>query len=893
MQKELPAARLIRGSALAAMTLVALALTGVWAQGAGAAPATAPAAGPANLVLSNASMWRCYFVARWPVVRVGQEIRQVTHNAYASVWVVPEVGKELPPWSNSAAPPANWPAVDFDDGAWTRLAGPFFPSQGWAYTKQVDDAGFCNYEGTNPNLAAICLRGRFTVTDPATAGDLKLSVAYRGGVVVYLNGQEIARASIPDAEKARGIEALAEDYPKEVFVKEDGKVISPMFGEPPKYVAQLQQRVRKLDNVTVPGKLLRQGVNVLAIEAHRAPHHEATFGRTERGRGYLLEWCTVGVPRVELSGGGAGVRPTIARPAGVQVWAQDAQTPVRAADYWDPAEPPRPMRLVAARNGMFSGQVMVGSPAAMRGLKVTAGDLTGPGTIPAANVQVRFATADKDLKLPFDVLSPTAPAEVPADKAAGGAVASVWGTVKVPADAKGGDYKGKLAISVEGAAPLDVPVELRVVDWRLPDPKEFASHVGLTQSPESVAMFYKVPMWSPEHWKLLDRTFELMAQAGADDVFITAIRRTHHGNEHSMIRWIKQPDGAFKHDFSIAEKYLDLAVKHLGKVPVVCIYCWEPFTGSVYGSTVSKEARGMPFTILDPASGKLSEGDGPKWGTPEIREFWKPVFEGLREMLRKRGLENSLMVGVAGDSRPNKDAVEDIKAVAGEAKWVVQSHARADQFHGQPVGYLADVWNSPLAPDPAEKRLFGWQSPGLRVSFPRVGSATLLLTHSPLLQYRYASEQTSVAGIHGYGRVGADFWEVLDPKAPFRNGYSRSLNIAGRFLESNWGQLYVGNSTPYVLAPGPDGALATARFEMLRCGAQDLEARAFLEKALLDPALKAKLGDDLAQRCQQLLDERVRAILLDRTSWLCAGNAQARLAKLYALAAEAAGKLGG
>ncbi|KKL47563.1 hypothetical protein LCGC14_2334280, partial [marine sediment metagenome] len=453
-------------------------------------------------------------------------------------------------------------------------------------------------------------------------------------------------------------------------------------------------------------------------------------------------------------------------------------------------------------------------------------------------------------------------------------------------------YKGKLTITVSGASPMDVPVELRVVDWRLPDPKEFASHVGLIQSPESVAKFYKVPMWSPKHWKLLEKSFELMALAAADDVFISAIRRTHFGNEHTMIRWIRQPDGSFRHDFSIAEKYLDLAVKHLGKVPVMCIYCWEPFTGGSYMGGAIKDPKGMPFTILDPATGALSEGEGPRWGTPEIREFWRPVFEGLRGILKKHGLEGSMMVGVAGDSRPGKKAVADLQAVAPEATWVVQTHGKVrNNFFGQPLGYLADVWNSPLAPDPAEKRLYGWRKPFLRVSFPRAGSATLIRTFSPLLQYRYASEQTSVAGIRGYGRVGADFWEVLDPKAPFRNGYSRSLNILGRFRQSNWAQLYVGNSTPYVLAPGPDGALATARFEMLRSGAQDFEARLFLEKALLDPATKARLGDDLAQRCQRLLDERVRAILANRTSWLCARSAQEHLEELYALTAEAAAKL--
>jgi len=38
----------------------------------------------------------------------------------------------------------------------------------------------------------------------------------------------------------------------------------------------------------------------------------------------------------------------------------------------------------------------------------------------------------------------------------------------------------------------------------------------------------------------------------------------------------------------------------------------------------------MYFTVLDPKTGKLEEAVGPVWGKPEVREFWKPVFEASR-----------------------------------------------------------------------------------------------------------------------------------------------------------------------------------------------------------------------------------------------------------------------
>jgi hypothetical protein len=56
--------------------------------------------------------------------------------------------------------------------------------------------------------------------------------------------------------------------------------------------------------------------------------------------------------------------------------------------------------------------------------------------------------------------------------------------------------------------------------------------------------------------------------------------------------------------------------------------------------------------------------------------------------------------------------------------------------------------------------------------------------------------------------------------------------------------------------------------------------------------MRAALGTDLANRCQQLLDDRVRANLIGRAAWLFFAGAQERLEKLYELAGEVAGKLG-
>ena len=223
---------------------------------------------------------------------------------------------------------------------------------------------------------------------------------------------------------------------------------------------------------------------------------------------------------------------------------------------------------------------------------------------------------------------------------------------------------------------------------------------------------------------------------------------------------------------------------------------------------------------------------------------------------------------------------------------MLHSHGYAERLFGVRVGHMCDVWNSPVAPDPAKKRLYGWKNPFIRATFPRPGSRTMesIRIGSPPAQYLLSLEGMQAAGIRGFGRAGADFWGLRR-----KSGRGRTYNMLGRYPESGWAQLNLENSFTFVLAPGPQGALPTVRFEMIRAAAQQVEARIFLEKALADPARKAKLGDALAGRIQKLLDERTRATLYARRKgwlWFLSSGWAARDDALFAAAAEASKALG-
>jgi len=414
-------------------------------------------------------------------------------------------------------------------------------------------------------------------------------------------------------------------------------------------------------------------------------------------------------------------------------------------------------------------------------------------------------------------------------------------------------------------------------------------------------MRYGVPMWSEKHWELIGRSLALMGELGTKAIYVTAIRQTHLGNQHGMIRFVKGADGSLQPDLSIAERYIGLAARHLGKVPIVGVYCWETFDsgGKFHFGHYARKNRPILISVLDPETGALVEAEGPQWGTPACPRFWKPVFDGVRKILAKHGIAGSMMVGVCGDFEPTDAALEDIKAASGGAKWISHSHVVRRNIgpkKNHPTGYIAAAWGGHTHHvDPDFGRGYGWKNP-----FPRV--MTRGFPPAPINQ-RFFLEALVTSrimpkgrpfqpdwGLHGFGRMGADFWPVLKDRR------GRGSPLLARYPRARWGQLNVALWMPALLAPGRDGAVPTVRSEMIRENQQEIAARVFVEKALLDKARRAKLGDDLARRVQALLDERVRAAnrayaKRDRRAALSLDVA-ALSSRLYEAAAEVAKRLG-
>jgi hypothetical protein len=767
-------------------------------------------------------------------------------------------------------------------------------------------------------LAVLRFRCRFDVTDPAQARGMTFSIAYRSGVVAYLNGVEIARAHMPAG--AIGPDTPAEDYPPEAYgrrTKENAAALEAL-------------RTRRLDGVELPTKLLQKGVNVLAISIHRAPTAQSAF---EGAQPLRESWLTAGVVEARLTAE-AGVMSQAGRSEGIRVWTADVTEPVTDADDGDPLEPPRPIRIVGTRNGLFSGQAVVRSNRAIRELSASIGDLVrvgGGGRIPTSLISVRYPLSGSEgewdsllhpglagvrrfdgglTEKPF-VSVGTVEKSVrkgASRKPISSAVQPIWIQVKAPADVEAGEYEGTLSVRADGKT-LPIPIRLTVVAWKLPDVKDWFTLVNLYQSPDGIALQYKLPLWSDRHFELTGESLRLIAGAGGKLVFVPLISKTNLGNEEGMVRWIKKGEG-YEHDFTVMDRYLDLVERHMGKPGQLIFTVWETYAKGVGVHrdipSSKKSDRGPIVSVLDPATGKVTDMDGPDYDAEEESQaFWKPVLDGVWKRVKKRGWSEALMLGHGGDWEISAKGLGVFKRILPECRWVRSSHAPGaygmkdpnrsiiETPHGPvEVIYQENAWGRGgeavqmgVSHDPECKRVLAHQGPAWTV-FPRL--VTFWLSdRTSLAKHRGMLENFLIVGRRGVGRLGADSWYLDEGEA--KRGTKGTVGaLSVRYPDANRGgamNLYYAA----VLGAGPDGPLATPRLELLREAAQECEARVFIERSLAS----GKLDGDLAKKAQDVLDERTRLLRVMHASlrgyemWYPGSGWQERSMRLYGIAAEA------
>jgi hypothetical protein len=331
---------------------------------------------------------------------------------------------------------------------------------------------------------------------------------------------------------------------------------------------------------------------------------------------------------------------------------------------------------------------------------------------------------------------------------------------------------------------------------------------------------------------------------------------------------------------------------------------------------------GPPVTVVHSATGKTETVFLPPYESPEGKAQWAPLWAAIRSRMQKRGLDKIMQLGVVSDWRPSEEQVTALYEITAGLPWTTCTHhtdwlpAQVSSGKGAlygkgMVGYVAAALEFEVTINPAKERTYGWKNPIFFAQFWRMQ----FWNYRSLSTVRHEAECNITGMQRGLGHIGADFWYSIKDKKGKRVG-----NVQDRYPQSYWHSL---NVQSWLLAPGPGGPVGTARLELMREGVQECEARIFIENALTDATLRARLGDELATRAQAFLDDQQRNLWrakgapeadfekyghvtsyktyeydiapkwkeADGNAWFIQSGWAARVARLYALADEVATKL--
>ena len=552
-------------------------------------------------------------------------------------------------------------------------------------------------------------------------------------------------------------------------------------------------------------------------------------------------WVTAGVVLVLAAGVAAlatlrpwqPARQDAAAPApAMTVWTDFAARTVTAAAT-PPDGAPAALELVAPRNGVASGQIVVACEAPLTA--VEADDLTGPGgqRLPGSTLRIRALTDRPAVaaELLVDKPQPAVPEAftIVSDRLTGAAgIQPLLVTAEVGPDAEPGVYTGLVRLSA-GAARAEVRVTLTVAEFILPDPADLDIWLALSFSPTQLAYFYQVPHDGPEHWRLIERQLELVGQLGNHILYLPVLWHNNTGSGPQMIVFKQAADGSLTPDFSRLERYLALVARHLGPQRRVVLGVWGRWMHE--RNTSPRILRDeMTLTGLD-AEGRLA----PLTIAADYEarpDLWKAVYDGVADRVeRTLGVtRDRIVLGNGDDRHPSAEVDAFWRRIAPESPgWHAWTHHYGDPGPRPRLFEIVDAGSGADEPaDGASAARGGWGAADGANLFlctlrdhHRDGVPPAVYFSCPDAAVGAQKRGRSV----GLARIGLDYWlKPLPGTVTPQTGYNGGTHTDPQRVDRS--------RTSAIAAPGPDGPVPMLHFVALREGIQAAQARIVVEKAL-------------------------------------------------------------
>ena len=252
----------------------------------------------------------------------------------------------------------------------------------------------------------------------------------------------------------------------------------------------------------------------------------------------------------------------------------------------------------------------------------------------------------------------------------------VWLSFAVPQTAPAGRYNTTIyAQADECGEPLSFHCALEVRDAVLWDGPEFRDHFDLElwQYPYSVAEYYGVEPFSPEHFEILRPHMEFYRSLGGHAITATILEDAWDGQTYSrnpvaypsMVRWTLE-GGEMHYDYTALDRWVDFN-RRLGLGDKIVLYSVAPwhecFTWWENGSLVRQSFHGQV-------------------GGETYTRIWRHFFTHLAEHLTRRGWFDSAYIGI--DERGlTQEALDVIFSVKNREGSTFRTASAVNDFEGR------------------------------------------------------------------------------------------------------------------------------------------------------------------------------------------------------------------
>ncbi len=139
-----------------------------------------------------------------------------------------------------------------------------------------------------------------------------------------------------------------------------------------------------------------------------------------------------------------------------------------------------------------------------------------------------------------------------------------YGLVKLvlPDKLKSGKYPLKLSLSQNGNFQI-LNAVIHVIDRKLPDFSSLKYEIDFWQFPLSISTYYNIEPYSAKHWDKIALMFDQLKGINqgvvTTSIFYDLYNTSVKPMEQMMIQVCKKENGSFTYDYSLFEKYVELA----------------------------------------------------------------------------------------------------------------------------------------------------------------------------------------------------------------------------------------------------------------------------------------------------------------------------------------------